>query len=119
MARFWLLGLAAIVGSFTQALPEGNCHAKCRCLPSQPCWPSTAEWKALNQSVHGQLVQVIPVGNVCHEPTFDEARCNELRSGLTYDARFRSAEPGILLSARSYFNKHRSNAVGLQVPVRG
>ncbi|PKS08601.1 hypothetical protein jhhlp_004987 [Lomentospora prolificans] len=94
MARFWLFGFTAILTSLSQALPEGNCHSKCRCLPSQPCWPSMDKWQALNESVHGHLSQVSPIGAACHEPTYNEAQCTNLLSGLMHDSSYRAANPG-------------------------
>ncbi|RAL08528.1 FAD-binding domain-containing protein [Aspergillus homomorphus CBS 101889] len=38
----------------------------CRCLPHDPCWPSTHEWNLFNATVNGHLIQIRPVGSVCH-----------------------------------------------------
>lgn len=33
-------------------------QSTCRCEPDQPCWPKQEDWRDLNQSVQGRLVQV-------------------------------------------------------------
>lgn len=38
----------------------------CKCSPEHGCWPSTAEWAALNTSVAGNLVADTPPGTVCY-----------------------------------------------------
>ncbi|KAH8178865.1 hypothetical protein LIA77_00384 [Sarocladium implicatum] len=52
----------------------------CRCLPEDDCWPSKDVWSSFNSTVGGSLVKVTPIGAVCHDPTYDEAACAELRS---------------------------------------
>jgi hypothetical protein len=52
----------------------------CRCLPEDDCWPSKSIWDSFNSTVNGALVQVTPIGAVCHDPTYDGAACAELRA---------------------------------------
>jgi hypothetical protein len=52
----------------------------CKCYPGDSCWPTDAQWSALNQTVGGRLVKAIPPGAVCYEsfqgtPTEDAAKC--------------------------------------------
>ncbi|KAJ6032595.1 hypothetical protein N7540_003327 [Penicillium herquei] len=47
----------------------------CRCRPSEPCWPSDAEWDSLKRTTHGQVLPLRPVGAVCHYPTYDSEEC--------------------------------------------
>ncbi|KAK6835171.1 isoamyl alcohol oxidase [Apiospora arundinis] len=58
----------------------------CKCSPEHGCWPSTAEWAALNTTVAGSLVADTPPGSVCYNtfdgplgsvPTYDASQCNE------------------------------------------
>ena len=54
----------------------------CRCFPSDPCWPSAAEWNALNETVGGRLIATVPLAAPCHDSAFgpyDEAACDALR----------------------------------------
>ena len=58
---------------------------QCRCYPGDACWPSTSQWSALNQTVGGRLVRVIPPGAACYPtfngiPTADAAQCAEVAS---------------------------------------
>jgi hypothetical protein len=52
----------------------------CRCMPGDDCWPSHGTWEALNATVGGRLIATVPIGSVCHDPTFDEEACAELRA---------------------------------------
>ncbi|CRK20450.1 hypothetical protein BN1708_012861 [Verticillium longisporum] len=70
------LYLAATVVAFVTKSLAKTCH----CLPTEDCWPSQSEWKALNSTVGGHLIKVEPIGAVCHDPTYDEAACEELRA---------------------------------------
>ena len=47
----------------------------CVCLPGQACWPSSREWSCFNDTVGGRLTVIHPVGQPCHNPTFDNATC--------------------------------------------
>ncbi|KAI0381640.1 putative oxidoreductase [Hypomontagnella monticulosa] len=67
----------------------------CRCRPSEPCWPSEESWDRLNTSIDGGLVQLRPVGHVCHHPTFDQGSCDELLH-LTRDSGWRASRPETL-----------------------
>ncbi|KAK6087223.1 FAD binding domain-containing protein [Seiridium cupressi] len=57
-----------------------NVTSDCYCLPQDACWPSIAESDALNTTVNGRLIATVPIGSVCHEPTYDEAACVALRA---------------------------------------
>ncbi|GME30197.1 putative FAD binding domain protein [Neofusicoccum parvum] len=51
----------------------------CKCIPGDACWPSTAEWSQLNQTVGGKLISNKPLAHVCHDPDYDEAACDVLK----------------------------------------
>ena len=54
----------------------------CRCFPSEPCWPSPAEWNAFNETIGGKLIATVPLAAPCHDSAFgpyDEEACNALR----------------------------------------
>lgn len=72
--RFLLASLALTVSSSWAAAET------CRCLPADDCWPSESEWDGLNSTVSGNLVKVVPIGAVCHDPTYDEAACAEVKA---------------------------------------
>jgi hypothetical protein len=37
----------------------------------------------LNQTVSGKLIKTVPIGSPCHDPTYDEAACTELKAQWT------------------------------------
>ncbi|KAF9774840.1 hypothetical protein IL306_007126 [Fusarium sp. DS 682] len=50
-----------------------------RNLPTDASWPSVSEWNDLNTTVGGRLIATIPLAVVCHDPNFDEAKCNVIK----------------------------------------
>ncbi|KAJ4290599.1 hypothetical protein N0V90_010817 [Kalmusia sp. IMI 367209] len=44
------------------------------CLPSHPCWPTTTEWAAFNQSIHGNLKLTVPWATPCYAGSSKECR---------------------------------------------
>jgi hypothetical protein len=65
----------------------------CRCRPWETCWPTDTEWATFNTSIDGGLVQLKPVGYVCHEPTFNGSICDTL-SSLSRNSAWRASQPG-------------------------
>lgn len=82
-----------VVGSLQSVSATQNTTA-CRCLPTEPCWPSDAEWQSLNETVNGQLSRVLPLGAVCHDPTYDKEACGALLKSAAYDSSLRAATAG-------------------------
>lgn len=66
----------------------------CRCTPRDFCWPSDESWNALNRSVDGNLVKVLPVAHVCYYPTYDREKCDEV-TVLDHDSIWRAEQPGV------------------------
>ncbi|PVH70613.1 FAD-binding domain-containing protein [Cadophora sp. DSE1049] len=56
---------------------------ECKCAPSEPCWPSTAEWDSLNNTISGRLIRSIPPGSVCYpsQPNFSKEACDIVLAG--------------------------------------
>jgi hypothetical protein len=52
---------------------------QCKCLPRDPCWPSTSDWSSLNQTVGGRLIATVPLAHPCHDPNYDPERCQALQ----------------------------------------
>ena len=61
-------------------------HARCRNQPGSPGYPCAADWSALNDSVDGRLVKVVPSAKACVELGCTEA---QWESGI-----FRQTIPG-------------------------
>ena len=55
----------------------------CVCLPGQACWPSSSDWSSFNDTVGGRLTVIHPVGQPCHDPTFDNATCSAIIETFT------------------------------------
>ena len=61
-------------------------HARCRNQPGGPGYPSGADWSALNDTIDGQLINVVPSAKACLELGCTEA---QWESGV-----FRQTIPG-------------------------
>src|SRR6266576_3052630 len=77
------LAASAVVGLLLVPLLV---HARCRNQPGSPGYPSSTDWSALNDSVDGRLVKVVPSAKACVELGCTEA---QWESGI-----FRQAIPG-------------------------
>ena len=83
------LGLTSVVSA--RVLPRyvaPRQGQECKCYEGDACWPAEDEWDALNKTVGGSLVKVIPPGAPCYEefegiPTYDEGKCEEVTEGWT------------------------------------
>ncbi|PLB35574.1 putative isoamyl alcohol oxidase [Aspergillus candidus] len=47
----------------------------CKYITGDVGWPQPQLWSQLNQTVEGRLIATVPVGSVCHDPTYDKAKC--------------------------------------------
>ncbi|KAJ5634155.1 hypothetical protein N7528_001997 [Penicillium herquei] len=68
---------------------------RCRCLPTDSCWPSQQEWMSLNDTLNHNLVAVRPVASVCSPQEFNSAACENVTS-LWTDSVWRSSQPGAI-----------------------
>lgn len=57
---------------------DGSPNKTCLCLPEEACWPGAAAWSQLNSTVGGTLVETTPIGSPCHDPNYDENKCQAL-----------------------------------------
>ncbi|KAK4458178.1 hypothetical protein QBC42DRAFT_277389 [Cladorrhinum samala] len=88
-----LLLADAIVGA--SCLPKSTTRRwngstySCKCFPGDDCWPSTAQWNALNSTVGGNLQVNIPPGAPCYKTfqgpfgnisTYDAQKCATVTS---------------------------------------
>lgn len=73
----------------------GRATSQCRCLPSDPCWPSVSQWQCLNASLDGNLVAVRPVASVCHDPNYNAAACAVVTANQ-YESAWLATQPGAL-----------------------
>ncbi|KAK4155836.1 FAD binding domain-containing protein [Chaetomidium leptoderma] len=56
---------------------------QCRVLPGDANWPDAASWAGLNRTIRGRLIATVPIGHVCHDPTYDAAACATLQQTWT------------------------------------
>ena len=81
--RFLVLATLVILGSWanrTSSTTSVGGDKRCKCFPGDACWPSRREWDRFNKTVQGRLVRTAPLGSLCHDPQYDAALCEELRS---------------------------------------
>jgi hypothetical protein len=83
LSRSVAVSLSTVVGLLSAPLLV---HARCRNQPGSSSYPSAAEWSALNDSIDGRLVSVVPSAKACVE-----LGCTEAQWGSTY---FRQTIPG-------------------------
>ncbi|CAE6527505.1 unnamed protein product [Rhizoctonia solani] len=50
------------------------------CSFGEKCWPSTKTWSKFNASIDGRLIAPRPPAWPCHDPDYNEAACNEVKS---------------------------------------
>ncbi|RAH82826.1 FAD-binding domain-containing protein [Aspergillus japonicus CBS 114.51] len=87
----------------------------CRCLPNDPCWPSSHDWSTLNRTVNGHLIQIQPVGAVCHGREYDPTRCAFARNS-THDSLWRNAEAGALQSVTWETQQYHNGSCFVDTP---
>ena len=90
MLRTFLLDSLLLIGTVIGASPHNR---KCRCRPTDSCWPSDSEWEKFNNSISGNLLAVQPVGLPCHDPTFDAEACLAVANQTTNSV-WRGINPG-------------------------
>ena len=56
---------------------------RCKCMPTDDCWPPASEWAQLNISIGGNLVATHPIGSPCHDPEYDAEKCEYLKQHWT------------------------------------
>ncbi|TWU72060.1 hypothetical protein ED733_003049 [Metarhizium rileyi] len=71
---------ALIAALFALAVTAVAAAPFCRCMPGEPCWPTLSDWNQLNKTVGGRLIKTVPLGAPCHGDSFDQNRCDYLRS---------------------------------------
>ncbi|KAF2259787.1 FAD binding domain-containing protein [Lojkania enalia] len=60
--------------------PAAASPPRCKVLPGDAAWPKTADWNYLNKTVGGSLTATVPLASVCHDPNYDEEKCNDLKA---------------------------------------
>ncbi|KAL7930102.1 hypothetical protein V8C35DRAFT_283682 [Trichoderma chlorosporum] len=75
--------LLAFLATLPALISAAAINTTCRCLPTDPCWPTKADWDAFNTTVGGKLIATVPIGSVCHNSSFgcfSASKCSQLQS---------------------------------------
>lgn len=85
--------VTAIVLAISLIRPIQVVHARCRNQPGDPNYPTAEDWSALNDTIGGRLLRVVPSAEACRE-----LRCTEAQwaSGI-----FRQTIPGAMNAVSS------------------
>lgn len=67
--------------------------------PSDPCWPSSAEWASLNDTLSGRLLKAVPPASACYktEDNYNAAECKRIVEEWNTSI-FHSSDPFSVLS---------------------
>lgn len=65
------------------------------CMPSDPCWPGAAAWQALNATVSGGLIAVLPEAAPCAKYGEADPRCQAVLGNWS-NPFWRAAQPGAM-----------------------
>ncbi|KAI0382709.1 hypothetical protein F5Y04DRAFT_252178 [Hypomontagnella monticulosa] len=86
--------LASVFGSLAALAVSTRTSSSCKCVPSDPCWPATAEWDSLNTTLSGRLIRSTPPGAVCYpsRPEYNATACDDVIAKWTSSS-FHSADP--------------------------
>ena len=87
-----LLLLFAIPRTRAQRVPQSY-YPRCRCKPTDSCWPTDRQLRAFSASLSNPLVNIRPIGAACRDPTFDATRCAEVMTNQ-FNGTWRSDQIG-------------------------
>ncbi|KAF9266646.1 FAD binding domain protein [Marasmius fiardii PR-910] len=77
-----LIAKTVVLAIFSFIIPSSS--NKCRILPTdEQAWPTQETWDSFNHSIDGRLIKTVPIGSPCHDPNFDQERCNAIRASWT------------------------------------
>jgi hypothetical protein len=72
-------GAAILLAGFAARAASSQCLA----LPGDANWPDAEAWAKLNSTLDGRLSATLPIGHVCHDPTYDADACAALQQAWT------------------------------------
>ncbi|KAG0261731.1 hypothetical protein DFQ27_002786 [Actinomortierella ambigua] len=100
-----LIGAVLFAGTPATGAPEdaeflnaAPSSLRCKCQPHQSCWPSASAWSAFNSTVGGSLIATTPASRECHQPYFDQAKCDKIKEGYSREE-WRQHQPGAVIQA--------------------
>ena len=93
MRAGWLLSVAISTVFFFSL---GSANPACKCLSSEPCWPSTSQFSQLASQLSQPLIKPVPPASACYPPSHHlSGNCTGVLTHLT-DGRYRSNIPGAM-----------------------
>ncbi|KIL58058.1 hypothetical protein M378DRAFT_87000 [Amanita muscaria Koide BX008] len=90
MTPRWLLSLAVTSFPFLACAKQA-----CKCLSSQPCWPSSSDFSGLSSQLSQPLIRPTPPASACYPPSNPSGNCTDAITHLP-DGPFRSNIPGAM-----------------------
>ncbi|KAK1138616.1 hypothetical protein N8T08_002146 [Aspergillus melleus] len=92
--RLSLFQVALSVSSLSGGLVAASRVSECKCSPSDPCWPSSAEWASLNDTLSGRLMKTVPPASACYksESNYNATGCKRIVDEWTTSV-FHSSSP--------------------------
>ncbi|KAK6082379.1 long-chain-fatty-acid-CoA ligase [Seiridium cupressi] len=87
LAGFAVASLPSAFASRASSYNQSH-YQECRVLPGDAAWPPKNHWDGLNTTVNGRLIASVPLGAACHDPHYNEERCNYLRKNWAYPITF-------------------------------
>lgn len=90
----WLFSIVVIyVLSIANAAPSNTSSPRCRCLSSQPCFPSPSALANFSSKLTYPLFPIHPPSYPCHAAGYNASQCSVVAANF-YDSRWRSDQPG-------------------------
>lgn len=71
-----MAGVLSVIHTVAAAEQGENKHSpECYYLPTDPQWPSDAQWNKLNHTAQGRLIRGVPLARPCYGLNINAARC--------------------------------------------
>ncbi|KAL4956091.1 hypothetical protein BDW69DRAFT_203695 [Aspergillus filifer] len=90
LAKSFLLSLS-LLSPALGLVPRQSPSSSCKAFPGDAAWPSSGAWNALNRTVGGRLIAIVPLPSVCHQSpfgTFNEDACAAMKTEWLEDTTF-------------------------------
>ena len=89
--------LVRILFAASLAIPHLALGNQCRCLSSDPCWPSSSDFASLASQVSQPLLHPVPPESACYPVSHPSGDCATVQQSTT-DGIWRAAQPGAMQS---------------------
>jgi hypothetical protein len=74
------------------------CDKRCRCLSTEPCWPSPSAFSSLQANLSRPLLShILPTASPCYPVSSPSGNCSQVREGYM-DGIWRATIPGSMQS---------------------